>query len=188
MEIHVFHWTATMYIELYCNKLTEVTGQKSSQCAMEANRRVFSELISTLEKMKEELNRTIQEQEEVLVSQAQKEETKQKVSIQSLQAAIANLEILSDVKEDIIFIQKSQSVTSQQEADVVLLRMNESLSFEFIISVIYTLKQVLEDGCKDAVGKVQKTVRDVQLLDKQKHPGRPSVHRSLTSVGGPRPT
>ncbi|XP_036447570.1 E3 ubiquitin-protein ligase TRIM47-like [Colossoma macropomum] len=148
----------------------------SSTRAVDANRSVFSELTATLEKMKEELNKIIQEQEKVLLSQAQLEEKQQKLAIWSLQTMVTELEALSHVKDDISFITKSQPVVSQQEADPVTIHVNENLSFEFVTVALNKVKEMLEDGCKVAIENIQQTVRNVPLVkvsvENQRHPDR----------------
>ncbi|KAL7864862.1 hypothetical protein AOLI_G00162820 [Acnodon oligacanthus] len=178
--------------ELILQKISNTFDQikDSSNCAVDASRSVFSELTVTLDKMKEELNKIIQEQEKVLLSQAQLEEKQQKLTIWSLQAVEVELEALSHVTDDIPFIMKSQPVVSQQEADPVTIHINENLSFEFVTVALNKVKEMLEDGCKVAIENIQQRVRNVPLtkayVEKQKHPDR-QVWRKSSKVSGPRP-
>ncbi|KAL7859861.1 hypothetical protein SRHO_G00150080 [Serrasalmus rhombeus] len=178
--------------ELILQKISKTSDQikDSSNCAVDASRSVFSELTVTLENMKEELNKIIQDQETALLSQAQLEEKQQKLVIWSLQAMEGELEALSHVKDDIPFIMKSQPVVSQQEADPVTIHVNENLSFEFVTVALNKVKDMLEDGCKVAIENIQQRVRNVPLVktsvEKQKHPDR-QVWRQFSNVSGPRP-
>ncbi|XP_072553535.1 tripartite motif-containing protein 16-like [Salminus brasiliensis] len=130
--------------------------KSSSQSAVEANERLFTEMIANLETMKSELNKTIREQEKALLSQVQLEERQQRGFIMSLQAKMADLKALSQVKEDIPFIKKSQAILSQQEADPVTSYANENMTFDFVKMAISKVKLMVEDGCKDAIDSIQK--------------------------------
>ncbi|XP_066529179.1 tripartite motif-containing protein 16-like protein [Hoplias malabaricus] len=136
----------------------------SSTCAVEANKRVFSEMKASLEKMEEELDRSIKEQEKALVTQAQVEERKQEQNILSLKEVVTDLETLCHIQEDFSYIMKSQPVIKPQEPDPVTIHVNENISFEFVTIAMRKVKEMLEEGCKHAVENIQKTVRNVQLV------------------------
>ncbi|XP_049342313.1 E3 ubiquitin-protein ligase TRIM39-like [Astyanax mexicanus] len=140
--------------------------KSSSQSALEANQIQFIEMISSLERMMEDLNKTIKEKKKELLSQAQSEERQQRSAIQSLQETITDLESLSQIKEDIHYIKKSESIICrQEERDTVLNHVNDNISFEFVKKALEHLKLALKDECELAVDIIQDKVACPLTLD-----------------------
>uniref|UniRef100_W5KZG7 Uncharacterized protein n=1 Tax=Astyanax mexicanus TaxID=7994 RepID=W5KZG7_ASTMX len=167
--------------------------KSSSQSALEANQIQFTEMISSLERMMEDLNKTIKEKKKELLSQAQSEERQQRSAIQSLQETITDLESLSQIQEDIHYIKKSESIICrQEERDTVLNHVNDNISFEFVKKALEHLKLAFKDECELAVDIIQDKVRNVQVVNSSQemqktiHPTT-RLQRSNTDVSGLRP-
>ncbi|XP_060769813.1 tripartite motif-containing protein 16-like [Neoarius graeffei] len=141
------------------------TIKLSAQTAVEDSERIFTELISSMEKKHSAVMELIRDQEKAELSQVEPLVEQLEQEIADLQRRVTELEQLSHTHDHIHFLQSFQSlcVSSEWECSPNI-AVNQHLSFDGVRKSLSDLKKRLEEFCEEEIIKVPKHVEDVQIL------------------------
>ncbi|XP_076127556.1 tripartite motif-containing protein 16-like [Alosa pseudoharengus] len=139
------------------------TLRSSAQTAVEDSKRVFTEIIRTIERRHSEVTELIRAQEKAQVSRAEGLLKQLEQEIAELKRREAELEQLSHTEDHIHFLKTYQSVGDLPESKDSF-DVNQSLSFENVNTSVSTLKGQLEDFCKEEFMKISAAVTEVQVI------------------------
>ncbi|XP_076127545.1 tripartite motif-containing protein 16-like [Alosa pseudoharengus] len=141
------------------------TLKSSAQTAVEDSKRLFTEMIRTIERRRSEVTELIRAQEKAEVSRAEEHLKQLEQEIAELKRRDAELEQLSHTEDHIHFLKTFQSVSNTPETKHVSSTcVNQSLSFEAVKKSVSSLKGQLEDFCKEEVMKISAAVAKVQAM------------------------
>ncbi|KAI7805833.1 E3 ubiquitin/ISG15 ligase TRIM25-like [Triplophysa rosa] len=167
-------------------KQASVSHKRSAQAAVEHSEMIFTELISSLEKKRSEITEMIRNQE-------QAEERKAEELIHTLEQEICDLtrrnkELgqLSQIDDDIYFIQNFSSIYNYQCSNISNINVNQKLTFENIYPILTELKSQLNDLCEQDTVRISEKVPTVYIiLNNEKipeyFPSRPKTREEFLS-------
>ncbi|XP_060769811.1 tripartite motif-containing protein 16-like [Neoarius graeffei] len=146
-------------------KQTVNTIKHSAQTAVEDSERIFTELISSMEKKRWEVTELIRDQENAELSRAERLLEQLEQEIADLQRRVTELEQLSHTHDHIHFLQSFQSLcVSSGREDSPSITVNQHLSFDGVRKSLSALKKRLEEFCQEELIKISEHVEDVQIL------------------------
>ncbi|XP_046729651.1 tripartite motif-containing protein 16-like [Silurus meridionalis] len=137
----------------------------SAQTAVDDSEKMFTEMISSMEKKRSEMTELIRDQEKAEVSRAERllEQLEQEIS--DLQRRITELEQLSHTHDHIHFLQTFQSLRVSFECeDSSSITVNQHLSFDDVRKSVSDLKKQLEEFSVKELTKFPKHVAAVQMF------------------------
>ncbi|KAJ8272634.1 hypothetical protein GJAV_G00091570, partial [Gymnothorax javanicus] len=136
----------------------------SAQAAMEESEKIFTELISFIERSHTEVKEMIRDQERAAVSQAEGLILQLEQEIAELRGRDAELELLSHTEDHIDFLQCCQAIiVPHGSRDFPKITIDPDTSFGFVRSAVYELKEQLQDLCKREILQISKTVKCVNI-------------------------
>ncbi|XP_060769809.1 tripartite motif-containing protein 16-like [Neoarius graeffei] len=135
-----------------------------AQRAVEDSERIFTELISSMEKKRSDVTELIRDQKAEL-SRADRLLEQLEQEIADLQRRVTELEQLSHTHDHITFLQSFQSLcVSSGREDSPSITVNQHLSFGGVRKSLSDLKKRLEEFCQEELIKIPEHVEDVQIL------------------------
>ncbi|XP_053087693.1 tripartite motif-containing protein 16-like, partial [Pangasianodon hypophthalmus] len=134
----------------------------SAQTAVEDSERIFTELISSMEKKRSEVTELIRAQEKAELSRAERLLEQLEQEIADLQRRVTELEQLSHTHDHIHFLQSFQSVSSGHK-DSSSIHVNPRLSFDGVRKYLSDLKKRLEEFCTEEL-KISPHDSAVQMM------------------------
>ncbi|XP_061100438.1 tripartite motif-containing protein 16-like isoform X4 [Conger conger] len=141
--------------------------KRSAQTAVEDSERIFTELISSIERRLSEVKELIRDQEKAEVSRAEGLLERLEQEIAELRRREAELEQLSHTEDHIHFLQSCQSLCAPPgPGDPPSITVSPNVSFEAVRKSVSELKERLEDVFK-AEFKVSGRVEEVSVLEPQ---------------------
>ncbi|XP_053087766.1 tripartite motif-containing protein 16-like [Pangasianodon hypophthalmus] len=154
------------------------TIKLSAQTAVEDSERIFTELISSMEKKRSEVTELIRAQEKTEVSRAERLLEQLEQEIADLQRRVTELEQLSHTHDHIHFLQEIKALVSGHHSpqtarpdfqsdlceDSPRITVNQHLSFDGVRKSLSDLKKRLEEFCQMEFIKISEHVEDVQIL------------------------
>ncbi|KAK2846189.1 hypothetical protein Q7C36_011043 [Tachysurus vachellii] len=154
------------------------TIKLSTQTAVEDNERIFTELISFMEKKRSEVTEMIRAQEKAELSRAERLLEQLEQEIDDLQRRVTELEKLSHTHDHIHFLQEIKALVSGRHSPSIdrpdfqsdlcehssSITVNQHLSFYRVRKSISDLKKRLEEICQEEFIKIPEHVEDVQIL------------------------
>ncbi|XP_048098829.1 LOW QUALITY PROTEIN: E3 ubiquitin/ISG15 ligase TRIM25-like [Alosa alosa] len=130
------------------------TLTSSAQTAVEDSERIFTEMIHTIERRRSEVKELIRAQEKAEVYRAEEHLDQLEQEIAELKRRDAELEQLSHIEDHIHFLLTFQSVSGPpQSQNLTSFTVNQSLCFEAVMKSVSTLKDQLEDYCRQDILK-----------------------------------
>ncbi|XP_060739755.1 tripartite motif-containing protein 16-like isoform X1 [Tachysurus vachellii] len=159
-------------------KQTVNTIKLSTQTAVEDNERIFTEMISSMEKKRSEVTEMIRAQEKAELSRAERLLEQLEQEIDDLQRRVTEMEKLSHTHDHIHFLQEIKALVSRRCSlpynrqnfqsdlceDSSSITSNQHLSFERMRKSLSDLKKRLEEICQEEFIKIPEHVEDVQTL------------------------
>ncbi|XP_053471039.1 E3 ubiquitin/ISG15 ligase TRIM25 isoform X2 [Ictalurus furcatus] len=133
-----------------------------AQTAVEDSERIFTEMISFMEKKCLEMTDLIKAQEEAELSQAERFLEQMEQEITDLQRRVTELEQLSHTHDHIHFLQ-SLCVSSGCE-DSPSSTVHQHLSFDSVRNFLADLKKQLEEFCEEEFNKIPPPAAAVQKI------------------------
>ncbi|KAM9495988.1 E3 ubiquitin/ISG15 ligase TRIM25-like [Clarias gariepinus] len=141
------------------------TIKLSAQTAVEDSERIFTELISSMEKKRSEVTELIRAQEKTELSRAERLLEQLEQEIADLQRRLTELEQLSHTHDHIQFIQSLQSLSvSSGQEDSPSITVNQHLSFDGVRKSLSDLKKRLEEFCQEEFIKIPRHAAAVQMI------------------------
>ncbi|KAB5517060.1 hypothetical protein PHYPO_G00185120 [Pangasianodon hypophthalmus] len=145
------------------------TIKLSAQIAVEDSERIFTELISSMEKKRSEVMELIRAQEKAELSRAERLLEQLEQEIADLQRRVTELEQLSHTHDHIHFLQALASGRHSPQLErpdfrKSSLTVHQHLSFDGVRNSLLDLKKRHEEFCEEEFSKIPPQVEDVQIL------------------------
>ncbi|KAK3531444.1 hypothetical protein QTP70_020537 [Hemibagrus guttatus] len=135
-----------------------------SQAAVDDSERIFTELISSMEKKRSEVTELIRVQEKAEVSRAERllNQLEQEID---LKRRVTELEQLSHTHDDMHFLQSFPSLcVSPGCDDSPSFTLNQHVSFDGVRESLSDLKKRVEQICEEKYNKIQPQAAAVQMI------------------------
>ncbi|XP_067242652.1 E3 ubiquitin/ISG15 ligase TRIM25-like [Chanodichthys erythropterus] len=136
----------------------------SAQAAVEHSDKVFTELISSMEERRAKITEMIRAQEKAEVSRVEELILTLEQEISDLRRRRDELGQLSQVEDDICFIQNFSSLSRYQCSNLTNISIRKHLTFEEIETVICELKGQLDDLCEQDIVWISEKVPSVHIM------------------------
>ncbi|KAF4074982.1 hypothetical protein AMELA_G00229460 [Ameiurus melas] len=136
-------------------KQTVNTIKSCAQTAVEDSERIFTEMISSMEKKRSELMEMIRAQEKAEVSRAERLLEQLEQEITDLQMRITEMEQLSHTHDHIHFLQSFWSLcVSSGLEDSPSITFHQHLSFDGVRNSLSDLKKQFKEFCEEEFNKI----------------------------------
>ncbi|XP_060743672.1 E3 ubiquitin/ISG15 ligase TRIM25-like isoform X1 [Tachysurus vachellii] len=136
-----------------------------SQAAVDDSERIFTELISSMEKKRSEVTELIRAQEKAEVSRAERLLNQLEQEIADLKRRVTEMEQLSHTHDDIHFLQSFPSLCVSPGCDDSLsFTVNQHLSFDGVRKSLSGLKKRVEQICEEEFNKIRPQAAAVQMI------------------------
>ncbi|XP_034157860.2 tripartite motif-containing protein 16 [Pangasianodon hypophthalmus] len=145
------------------------TIKLSAQTAVEDSERIFTELISYMEKKRSEVTELIRAQEKAELSRAERLLEQLEQEIADLQRRVTELEQLSHTHDHIHFLQalasgrRSPSL-KRPDFHTSSITVHQHLSFDGVRNSLSDLKKRLEEFCEEEINKIPPHAAAVQII------------------------
>ncbi|KAF4086330.1 hypothetical protein AMELA_G00105490 [Ameiurus melas] len=134
---------------------TVTTIKRRSQTAVDESEKIFTELISSMEKKRSEVKKLIRAQEKAELSRAERLLNQLEQEIADLKRRVTELEQLSHTHDHIHFLQSFPSLcVSPGYEDSPSFTVNQHLSFDGVRKSLSDLKKRVEEICKEEFNKI----------------------------------
>ncbi|XP_060769695.1 tripartite motif-containing protein 16-like [Neoarius graeffei] len=140
------------------------TIKLSAQTAVEDSERIFTELISSMEKKRWEVTELIRDQEKAELSRAERLLEQLEQEIADLQRRVTELEQLSHTHDHIHFLQKIQLLSILPSFHTSSVTVHQHLSFDGVRNSLSDLKKRLEEFCEEEFNKIPPHAAAVQII------------------------
>ncbi|MGH0164186.1 UNVERIFIED_CONTAM: hypothetical protein FKN15_051273 [Acipenser sinensis] len=138
--------------------------KRSARIEIKESKKIFTELIQSIEKIHTEVIELIGANVKAAVNQAEGLRKKLEQEIAELRKRNAELKQLSETEDHIHFLQNFQSLCTPPEAgDLPSVAVYTDISFGAVRKAVSELKQHIEDFCKGELLKITKTVNEVAV-------------------------
>ncbi|XP_053095574.1 tripartite motif-containing protein 16-like [Pangasianodon hypophthalmus] len=146
-------------------KQTVDTIKKRSQAAVDDTERIFTELISSMEKKRSEVKKLIRAQEEAELSRAERLLKQLEQEIADHKRRVTELEQLSHTHDHIHFLQSFPSLcVSPGCEDSPSITVNQHLSFDGVRKSLSDLKKQVEEICEKEFNKIHPQAAAVPVI------------------------
>ncbi|KAK2831858.1 hypothetical protein Q7C36_016944 [Tachysurus vachellii] len=136
-----------------------------SQAAVDDSERIFTEMISSMEKKRSEVTEVIRAQEKDEVSRAERLLNQLEQEIADLKRRVTELEQLSHTHDDLHFLQSFPSLcVSPGCDDSPSFTVNQHLSFGGVRKSLSDLKKRVEQICEEKFNKIRPQAAAVQMI------------------------
>uniref|UniRef100_A0A9J7XCD7 FinTRIM family, member 80 n=2 Tax=Cyprinus carpio TaxID=7962 RepID=A0A9J7XCD7_CYPCA len=154
--------------ELKVQELREAVDshKHSAEAAVEHSEKVFTELISSMDKRRVKITDTIRAQEKSEVSRVEELILTLEQEISDLRKKHAELGQLSLIDDDIYVIQNFLSVSRYQCSNLCDISISQHLTFEEIKTVVSELKSQLDDLCEQDMVWISEKVPTIHIMVK----------------------
>ncbi|KAK9964280.1 hypothetical protein ABG768_005470 [Culter alburnus] len=136
----------------------------SAQAAVEHSDKVFTELISSMEERQTKITEMIRAQEKAEVSRVEDLILTLEQEISDLRRRRDELGQLSQVEDDICFIQNFSSLSHYQCSNLSDISIRKHLTFQELETVICELKSQLDDLCEQDIVRISEKVPSVHIV------------------------
>ncbi|XP_036452858.1 E3 ubiquitin-protein ligase TRIM47-like [Colossoma macropomum] len=137
----------------------------SAQAAVQDSERIFTELISSIERKRSEVTEMIRAQVKAAVIRAEEILRQLEQEIAELRRRDAELEQLSHSEDHIHFLQSFQSLSEHPgPSDSSPITVTPLLSFEEVTKSVSQLRDRVEELCHREFRKTSNTVKEIQII------------------------
>ncbi|XP_060769784.1 E3 ubiquitin/ISG15 ligase TRIM25-like [Neoarius graeffei] len=145
------------------------TIKLSAQTAVEDSERIFTELISSMEKKRWEVTELIRDQEKAELSRAERLLEQLEQEIADLQRRVTELEQLSHTHDHIHFLQvlasgRRSPPFHRPDFHTSSVTVHQHLSFDGVRNSLSDLKKRLEEFCEEEFNKIPPHAAAVQII------------------------
>ncbi|XP_060743671.1 tripartite motif-containing protein 16-like isoform X2 [Tachysurus vachellii] len=139
-----------------------------SQAAVDDSERIFTEMISSMEKKRSEVTELIRAQEKADVSRAERLLNQLEQEIADLKRRVTEMEQLSHTHDDIHFLQSFPSLCVSPGCDDSLsFTVNQHLSFDGVRKSLSDLKKRVEQICEEEFNKIRAEGEQTNIVSHQ---------------------
>ncbi|XP_017336542.1 E3 ubiquitin/ISG15 ligase TRIM25 [Ictalurus punctatus] len=139
--------------------------KRSAQTAVDGSERIFTEMISSMEKRRSEVTELIRAQEKAELSRAERLLEQLEQEIADLQRRVTELEQLSQTHDHIHFLQRFQSLCAASgKDDSPSISVDQHLTFYGVRKSLSDLKKRLEKFCQKEFIKLPEHAAVVQMI------------------------
>ncbi|XP_077073621.1 E3 ubiquitin/ISG15 ligase TRIM25-like isoform X2 [Siphateles boraxobius] len=146
--------------------------KRSAQAAVENSDRIFTEIIRSIQNMQAEVREKIRAQENKEVRDAENHIQRLEEEIVKLHKENCKVEPLLRTEDHVYFFQNYASCSTFSQRKASPRKINDILTFENVEKSVSHLKMQLHKLCEEHMGRVSKTVADVQIFKKRIHSNR----------------
>uniref|UniRef100_A0A673H422 E3 ubiquitin/ISG15 ligase TRIM25-like n=1 Tax=Sinocyclocheilus rhinocerous TaxID=307959 RepID=A0A673H422_9TELE len=150
--------------ELKVQELREAVDSHKVKAAVKHSEKVFTELISSMEKRRVKITDMIRAQEKSEVSRVEELVLTLEQEISDLRKKHAELGQLSLIEDDIYVIQNFLSVSRYQCSNLCDISISQHLTFEEIETVVSDLKSQLDDLCEQDILWISEKVPTIHIM------------------------
>ncbi|XP_059421958.1 finTRIM family, member 81 isoform X1 [Carassius carassius] len=143
--------------------------QCSAEEAVEHNEKMFTELISYMEKIRADITKMIRTQEKAEVSRVEELILALEQEISDLRKRHDDLGQLSLIEDDIHVIQNFSSLSHYQYSDLCNTSVSQRLTFEEMEKVISEIKSQMDDLCQQDIVRISEKVSTVRVMVNNKN-------------------
>ncbi|XP_017311039.1 tripartite motif-containing protein 16-like protein [Ictalurus punctatus] len=141
------------------------TMKLSAQTAVEDSERIFTEMISSMEKRRSEVTALIRAQDKAELSRAERLLEQLEQEIADLQRRVTELEELAHTDDHLHFLQSFQPLhVSSGHEDSRSITVNQHLSFDGVRKSLSALKKRLEEFCQEEFIRIPEQAAAVQII------------------------
>ncbi|XP_053533077.1 tripartite motif-containing protein 16 [Ictalurus punctatus] len=145
------------------------TIKLSAQTAVEDSERIFTEMISSMEKRRSEVTERIRAQEKAELSRAERLLEQLEQEIADLQRRVTELEQLSHTHDHLHFLQalasrRQSPPLDRAEFQTSSITVHQHLSFDGVRNSLSDLKNRLEEFCEEEFNKLLPHAAAVQII------------------------
>ncbi|XP_058247550.1 tripartite motif-containing protein 16-like protein [Hemibagrus wyckioides] len=150
--------------------VVSVTAERAEkQTAVDDSERIFTEMISSMEKKRSEVTELIRAQEKTELSRAERLLEQLEQEIADLQRRVTELEQLSHTHDHIHFLQALASGRQSAQLDrpgfdTSSISVPQHLSFDGVRNSLSDLKKRLEEFCEEELNKIPPHAAAVQII------------------------
>ncbi|XP_073712784.1 tripartite motif-containing protein 16-like [Misgurnus anguillicaudatus] len=135
----------------------------SAQTAVDDTEKIFTQLITSIERRRSKVIQLIRDQEKTAVSEAEGLLKRLEQEIDDLRRRDAELEQLSHTDDHISFLQSFQSLFScPGSSDIIT--VNSLFSFDDVRKSVTKLKEKMDDFCKEEIEKISEKVSYIEII------------------------
>ncbi|XP_053542250.1 tripartite motif-containing protein 16 [Ictalurus punctatus] len=132
-----------------------------AQTAVEDSERIFTEMISSMEKRRSEVTELIRAQEKAELSRAERLLEQLEQEIADLQRRVTELEQLSHTHDHLHFLQEIKSDLREDSRSITV---NQRLSFDGVRKSLSALKKRIEEFCLEEFIRIPEHAAAVQII------------------------
>ncbi|XP_016403966.1 E3 ubiquitin/ISG15 ligase TRIM25-like, partial [Sinocyclocheilus rhinocerous] len=136
----------------------------SAQIAVEGSERIFTELISSIEKRCSEVKQLIRDQERAAVSRAEKQLDQLKKDINDLRRKDNELQQLSETQDHVNFLQSLPSASFSLSGSTDSYSVSSHLSFDDVVKSVFQLRDKLLQFCSEETEKIPGKVKTIHVI------------------------
>ncbi|KAI4898962.1 hypothetical protein NFI96_002079 [Prochilodus magdalenae] len=141
------------------------THTRSAQAAVVASERIFTELISSIERKRSEVTELIRAQEKAAVGRAEDLLMRLEQEIAELRRRDAELEQLSHTDDHIHFLQSFQSLSEPPgSSDLTTITASPLPSFEEVTDSVSQLRDKVEEFCHQEFKQTSNAIKEIQIV------------------------
>ncbi|MCI4395692.1 hypothetical protein PGIGA_G00194840 [Pangasianodon gigas] len=168
------------------------TIKLSAQTAVEDSERIFTKLISSMEKKRSEVTELIRAQEKAELSRAERLLEQMEQEIADLQRRVTELEQLSHTHDHIQFLQALASGHpsprhKRPDFHTSSITVHQHLSFDGVRNSLSDLKKRLEEFCEEEFNKIPPHAAAVQIISLPEPQSREDFLKWPAHVMPPKP-
>nr|XP_055059461.1 tripartite motif-containing protein 16-like [Misgurnus anguillicaudatus] len=131
------------------------THKRSAQTAVDDTEKIFTQLITSIERRRSEVIQLIRDQEKTAVSEAEGLLKRLEQEIDDLRRRDAELEQLSHTDDHIYFLQSFQSLSVPPgSSDSLSITVSSLISFDDVRKSVSHLREKLKDFCREEIEKI----------------------------------
>ncbi|XP_073729642.1 tripartite motif-containing protein 16-like protein isoform X2 [Misgurnus anguillicaudatus] len=147
-------------------KLREVveSHKRSAQTAVEKNEKIFTELISCIERSRAQVTQLIRDQEKTAVSQAEGLLKQLEQEIEDLRRRKTELEKLSQTHNQTHVLQSCKSLSVSGSSELPRINVSTLLSFDDVGKSLDKLRDKLQSFCREEIKMISSTVKKCQIV------------------------
>ncbi|KAM9495991.1 E3 ubiquitin/ISG15 ligase TRIM25-like [Clarias gariepinus] len=145
------------------------TIKLSAQTAVEDSERIFTEMISSMEKKRSEVTELIRAQEKTELSRAERLLEQLEQEIADLQRRLTELEQLSHTHDHIQFLQalasgRQSPAFNRPDFQTSIISVHQHISFDGVRNSLSDLKKRLEEFCEEEFNKIPPNAAAVPIF------------------------